>query len=408
MAAGDDAPLQQAWRDARLRIVGSLARRFGDLTVAEDAVQDAFAAAAMRWPLDGEPASPEAWLYTTAYRKAVGAVRKRRPTAELNDHTALAMQAGAARSGNPVTDDDLFALVLMCCHPALAPDARIALTLRHVCGLEVAQIAAGFVVSEATMAKRLVRARRKIRATGLAFGSPEPEMLDRRVDDVRTVIYLVFTEGYLASGGTESIRLMLCEEAIWLAHHLVELRPDDESAGLLALLLLQHSRRAARQDVSGRLVPLDEQERSTWDHDAIDEARRLLAGTSGRHVGRYQVEAAIAALHADELPPNWPRIADLYAVLSRINPSPVVEVNRALAVGQADGPLAGLSVLAEVLATGRLNDYPSLHAVHAELLELAGRSEEARSAWALGASVSVNVQLRAALTKRVEALGHAD
>ena len=408
MAAGDDARLQLVWRDARLRIVGSLARRFGDLTVAEDAVQEAFAAAAMRWPLDGEPASPEAWLYTTAYRKAIGAVRKQRPTVELARADDVAAPDGAVRIEHAVTDDDLFALVLMCCHPALAVDARLALTLRHVCGLEVGQIAAGFVVAEATMAKRLVRARHKIRATGLAFGSPEPEMLDGRVGDVRTVIYLVFTEGYLASGASDPISLMLCEEAIWLARHLLELRPDDESAGLLALLLFQHSRRGARQHPSGRLVPLDEQDHDDWDLDAIHEARTLLAETSGRHVGRYQVEAAIAALHAAERPTNWPRIADLYAVLSRIYPSPVVEVNRALAVGRADGPLAGLAVLAGVLASGRLDDYPSLHAVHAELLERAGRLTAARAAWAVGASVSANAQLRAALTERAEALAHAD
>ncbi len=397
--------LERAWRDERARLVGSLARRFGDLGLAEDAVQEAFVAAATRWPIDGEPDQPGAWLNTTAYRKAVGLARRRRPTSELDDADDPSDPV-ATLGDPPVTDDDLFALVLTCCHPALNAEARSALTLRHVCGLSVGQIAAAFVVPEPTMAKRLVRAREKIRRTGISFEPPDGADLDARVDDVRTVIYVVFTEGYLASDDRPAIGGELCDEAIWLARHLRDLRPDDETTGLLTLLLTQNARRSARQDPSGRLVPLPEQDRSQWDHEAVAEARRLLGTTSGRSVGRYQVEAAIAVLHVTAGEPDWARIADLYGVLSRLSPSPIVEVNRALAVGYADGPQAGFAILDPVIATGRLDAYAPMHAVRAELLARAGHDVAAIESWVRGAEASDNPSQRAAMLERADELRH--
>lgn len=402
--------LDRAWRDERPKIVGSLTRRFGDLSLAEDAVQEAFAAAVRTWPGDGVPDRPGAWLMTTAYRKAIGMLRKRRPTTELDP-------ADASFVGEPdvvdadeverVSDDDLFALVLGCCHPALAPEARVALTLRHVCGLSVPEISAAFLVPEATMAKRLVRARHKIKSAGISFDPPTGSALAARLDDVRTVVYLVFNEGYLAADGDRIVRSDLCEEAIWLARHLGALHPDDETAGLLALMLVLHARRDARLGPDGALVPFASQDRSRWDHDAIAEARSVMSSTSGRDVGRYQVEAAIALLHVTGTAPDWARIADLYTVLARVAPSPVVDVNRALAVGYADGAPAGLAVLEPVLAAGRLEAYAPLHAVRAELLELAGRTAEARRAWEHSAALSTNPSQRDRMLVRAAA-AHGD
>lgn len=393
-----ETALDRAWRDERARIVGSLARRFGDLALAEDAVQEAFVAASSRWPVDGVPSRPGAWLQTTAYRQAIGMLRRHRPTIELVD--GAAPPDGLSDDAPAVSDDDLFALVLTCCHPALAPEARVALTLRHVCGLGVAEIAAAFVVPEATMAKRLVRAREKIRLAGIAFEPPTAAALDARLDDVRAVIYLVFNEGYLSSGTDEPVRAELCDEAIWLARHLLALHPDDETAGLLALLLLQHARRDARVDELGRLVTLAEQDRTAWDHEAIDEARSLLAASRSPVLGAHRVEAAIALLHTVSDPPDWQRIAELYEVLGRIAPSPVAAAHRALAVGMSDGPGAGLALLEPVIAGGRLTGYAPLHAIHAELLERSGDDAAARDAWRRAADRSDSPSQRAALLAR--------
>jgi RNA polymerase sigma-70 factor (ECF subfamily) len=394
-------PLEVAWRDERARVVATLARRFRDLTLAEDAVQEAFTAAARRWPIDGVPERPGAWLTTTAHRQAIAILRRRRPVADLERLGDLL----APEPPETTFDDDLLVLLLTCCHPALDQVSRVALTLRHVCGLSTAEIAAAFVVSEAAMSKRLVRARRKIVDAAISFEPPGPADLEVRIDDVRAVIYLVFTEGHLSSGDGPAVRAELCDEAIWLARQLCALRPaDDESAGLLALLLLQDARRAARLDPSGALVPLAEQQRDLWDAAAIDEARRLLGGAARTPVGRYRLEAAIALLHTADAEPNWPRIADLYRLLDRVSPSPVVEVNRALAVGMADGPHAGLSVLAPVLDDARFQGYAPLHAVHAQLREMAGERTAAIAAWQLAAEVADNPVQRAALVGHAAAL----
>ena len=393
-------PLERAFREERAQVVATVARRLGDLELAEDAVSEAFAAAAVTWPTAGVPDRPGAWLTTTAWRKALDVLRRERSS------PGAAVESAAAPAPEPglQDEDDLLQLVLTCCHPALAIEARVALTLRHVAGLTVPEIAAGFLVSEETMAKRLVRARTKIRQSGISFELPGPEGLAERLSSVQAVLYLVFTEGHLASGDGPAVRGDLCDEAIWLARQMHRLLPDDaETTGLLALMLLQHSRAAARHDESGRLVTFAAQDHSRWDRQAITEARALL-GTTGRGpVGQYQVQAAIAALHAaattaDDV--NWSRIADLYGLLDRVAPSPVVTVNRAVAVGRADGPRAALALLQPVLADGRLAAYAPLHAAHADLLERAGDGTAAAAAWRRAAELTHNPSEQAALERR--------
>ena len=392
-------PLERAFREERAQVVATVARRLGDLQLAEDAVSEAFAAAAATWPTAGVPDRPGAWLTTTAWRKALDTVRRDRSTPGTVEGSVPAAPEPGLQD-----EDALLQLVLTCCHPALAIEARVALTLRHVAGLSVAEIAAGFLVPEETMAKRLVRARTKIRQNAISFELPGTDGLAERVSSVQAVLYLVFTEGHLASGSGPAVRSDLCEEAIWLARQLHRLLPDDvETTGLLALMLLQHSRADARHDDAGHLVSFAEQDRSRWDLAAVAEARALLATTGRGPVGPYQVQAAIAALHAaatraDHV--NWPRIADLYGLLHRLAPSPVVTVNRAVAVGRADGPRAALALLAPVLAEGRLDGYPPLHAAYADLLERAGQHEDAVAAWRRAAESARNPAEQAALARR--------
>jgi len=295
--------------------------------------------------------------------------------------------------------------VFACCHPALALDVRVALTLRFVAGLTTRQIAAAFVLPEATLAQRLVRAKRKISESGIRFEVPGADRWAARLDDVRAVIYLVFNEGYAASGGEKLIDADLCEEAIWLGRLLHRLLPEDtETAGLLALMLLHHSRAATRQDPGGGAVLLADQDRTRWDATLIAEGTAVLdAAVARRRPGRYQIEAAIAALHAaadSSEATDWPQIAALYGTLALLSPSPVVEVNRAVAVGMADGPHAGLAILEPVLASGALTGYGPLHAAHADLLERAGRAAEASAAWARAERAMGNAALQRELHRR--------
>ena len=393
-------PLERAFREERAQVVATLARRLGDLQLAEDATSEAFAAAAATWPSAGVPDRPGAWLTTTAWRKALDVLRRERSTPDDRVDAAVPPPPEPGLHG----EDDLLQLVLTCCHPALAIDARVALTLRHVAGLSVPEIAAGLLVAEETMAKRLVRARTKIRQSRISFELPGPEALDERLASVQAVLYLVFTEGHLASGDGPAVRVELCDEAVWLARQVHRLLPDDgETTGLLALMLLQHSRAGARHDDAGRLVPFAEQDRSRWDLRAVAEARELLATTGRRPVGQYQIQAAIAALHAaaptaEEI--NWSRIADLYGLLARVTPSPVVTVNRAVAVGRADGPRAGIALLLPVLDESRLAGYAPLHAAYADLLERAGDDAGATAAWRRAAELSRNPAEQAALERR--------
>ncbi len=396
---GAEAPLERVDRDERARVVAVLARRLGDLDLAEDAVQEALARAADVWPRDGVPDRPGAWLTTVAWRRALDVRR-----AERHLVPGAVPDAPAPAADPLALVDDVLALILACCHPALAPEAQVALTLRHVARLTVAEIAAAFLVAEEAMAKRLVRARGKLRTAGVRLTPPTADALAERLAAAHAVVYLIFTEGHTTSTGDAPVRTDLCDEAVWLAEQLHLLVPTDaETTGLLALLLLTAARGTARQDAAGRLLPFAEQDRSRWDADAIARARSLLATTGFEPPGPYQVQAAAALVHVTAPPggdPDWARLAELHRVLGRIAPSPVVEVNRAVVVGRSAGARAGLAVLAPVLRSGRLDRYAPLHAVHADLLERAGDRAAAVVAWGRAADVSGNGGQRAALERR--------
>ena len=401
--------LERAYRDEWAAVVATLSRRLGDLQAAEDATAEAFAAAAVAWPRDGVPPKPGAWLTLTAWRKAVDQLRRDQFISKRGgfepDLPAAADEPGDDL-GDVAMEDDRLGLIFACCHPALALEVRVALTLRYVGGLATREIAAAFLTPEPTMAQRLVRAKRKIRTAGIRFEPPAANVLAGRMTGVQAVIYLVFNEGYAATGGTQLVRVDLCAEAIWLGSVLHRLLPGDaEIAGLLALMLLNHSHAAARQDDAGRPVPLAEQDRSRWDREMIARGTALLdAAIVRRTPGPYQLQAAIAALHA-QAPSfdatDWPQIAALYGELARRTPSPVIEVNRAVAAGLADGPRAGLAVLAPVLASGELDGYGPLHAAHADLLDRAGDADAATAAWARAIEATDNAALRDELKRRV-------
>lgn len=385
------------WAEHRAHVVATLARRLGDLQMAEDAVQEAYLAAARCWPVDGLPDRPGAWLTTTGWRRALDDARKRTrlsPAGQPAPEAATSRDRTTGDATNardtavgldPVAAaDDVLALVLACCHPALSPEAQVALTLRHVVGLANREVAARLLVAVPTMTKRLVRARAKIRQAGIRFEVPTTDRLPGRLHEVRAVVHLIFTQGYAdpEHGGP------LCQEAIWLARQLHRMLPaDNECTALLSLLLLQHARWPARW-VAGKVVPYDEQDRARWSSPAILEARRLLAESPVP--GPYGLQAAIALLRSDpDREPGWPMIADLYAALARWDDSPVVQVNRAVAVGHADGPPAGLAVLAPLLTDPRVASTPALLAAHADLLERAGQPE-AGQAWERAARATSN------------------
>jgi RNA polymerase sigma-70 factor (ECF subfamily) len=376
----------RAFRDEWGRVVAALIRQFGDWDLAEECAADAFASAVRRWERDGVPELPGAWLIAVARNRAIDVLRREKAGA-----AKLRELAAATTADDPVPDDRLM-LIFTCCHPALSLEARVALTLRTLAGLTTAEIAKAFLSREDTMAKRLVRAKRKIQDAGIPYRVPPAGLLGERLPGVLGVLYLLFSEGYSASAGAALTRVDLSAEAIRLARVLVRLMPaEPEAAGLLALMLLHDSRRAARVDATGNLVTLAEQDRSLWDAELIAEAIRLLDRHRSRRppgavqpAGPYQLQAEIAACHcaaARAADTDWPRIASLYGSLARLLPTPVVELNRAVAVGMADGPAAGLALVDALTASGALEGYYLLAATRADLLRRLGRDDEAAGAY---------------------------
>jgi RNA polymerase sigma-70 factor, ECF subfamily len=377
--------VDRVYRSDSRRVLATLIRLLGDFDLAEEALHDAFAAAVERWPQDGVPANPRAWLVSTGRFKAIDGMRRRaRFDASLGE-LARRLDANRSDAGESEPDgvaDDRLRLIFTCCHPALSPDAQIALTLREVCGLTTEEIAHAFLTPAPTLAQRIVRAKAKIRDARIPYQVPTQAALPERLDQVLRVIYLVFNEGYAASSGTAVTRHDLSGEAIRLGRLLVELLPEPEAIGLLALMLLHESRRAARTSPGGELVLLADQDRSLWDRAQIEEGRSLVErALSSRRVGPYTLQAAIAAVHAEARSAgatDWEQIVGLYDVLARVDPTPVVELNRAVAVAMRDGPAAGLTIIDALLARGDLDDYHLAHSARADLCRRLGRPAEAR------------------------------
>ena len=380
-------------------------RRYGRFDACEDAVQEALLAAALQWPDEGVPESPQGWLLTVASRRLVDEVRSESARRRREEAIAAEVQPGEA-----LDEDDKLTLLFMCCHPALSPPSQLALTLRAVGGLTTGQIASAFLVPEATMAQRISRAKQRIRATGIPFRMPPPEERDERLRVVLHVLYLIFNEGYTATSGPDLQRRELTREAIRLTRDVRRLLPDDgEVAGLLALMLLTDARRAARSRDDGTLVPLAEQDRSLWDRELIREGVELITATLARApIGPYQLQAAIAALH-DEAPrpqdTDWPQILALYDVLERLSPNPVVTLNRAVAVAMVRGPQAGLDLLETLDDDERVAAHHRLEVVRGHLLEMAGDHEAAIASYRIAARRTTSLPERRYLEGRAARLG---
>jgi RNA polymerase sigma-70 factor (ECF subfamily) len=403
--------IDHTYRSESRRVLATLIRLLGDFDLAEEAMQEAFAAAVERWPSEGIPRNPRAWLVSTGRFKAIDALRRRaRFDASLGP---IAEQLGngvtpALEPDDESVEDDRLRLIFTCCHPALPPDAQIALTLREVCGLTTEEIARAFLAPATTLAQRIVRAKAKIKAAKIPYQVPSRADLPERLASVLHVIYLVFNEGYSASSGDSLTRHDVSAEAIRLGRLLVELLPEPEAIGLLALMLLHEARRQARTSASGELILLDEQDRTLWDRKQIAEGVALVErAMRSRHFGPYTIQAAIAALHA-EAPSaeatDWAEIVGLYDVLVRAEPSPVVELNRAAALAMRDGPEAGLRLIDRLLARGELADYAPAHSARAELSRRLQRNEEAIKAYQRALELTSQVSQRRFLEGRLAEL----
>jgi RNA polymerase sigma-70 factor, ECF subfamily len=379
--------VEALYRAESRRVLATLIRLLGDFELAEEALHDAFRAALEQWPRDGVPANPRAWLVSAGRFKAIDGIRRRARFEALDEDAAQAIEApdDPATWGREDIEDDRLRLIFVCCHPALPPDAQVALTLREVCGLTTEEIARAFLAAPATLAQRIVRAKTKIRDARIPYEVPSPDDLPDRLESVLRVIYLVFNEGYSASSGATLTRHDISGEAIRLGRLLIELLPEPEAMGLLALMLLQESRRAARASPTGDLILLDEQDRSLWNRNQIAEGLALAEqALASRRFGPYTLQAAIAAVHAnasEAAATDWPRIVALYEVLAQAVPSPVVELNRAVAVAMRDGPAAGLELVDAILGRGDLADYHLAHSARADLCRRLGRNAEARDSY---------------------------
>jgi RNA polymerase sigma-70 factor (ECF subfamily) len=374
------------YRAESRRVFATLIRLLGDFDLAEEALHEAFRAALEQWPRDGVPANPRAWLVSAGRFKAIDGIRRDARFDPLDeDAEEIAGSDDPATWGNEDIEDDRLRLIFTCCHPALQPDAQVALTLREVCGLTTEEIARAFLAAAPTLAQRIVRAKAKIRDARIPYQVPSPADIPERLESVLRVVYLVFNEGYSPSSGASLTRHDLSGEAIRVARLLVELLPEPEALGLLALMLLQESRRSARASPAGDLILLQDQDRSLWNRQQIAEGAALVErALSSRRFGSYTLQAAIAAVHAEApeaAATDWAQIVGLYDVLARVEPSPVVELNRAVAVAMHDGPAAGLALVDEILARGDLADYHLAHSARADLCRRLGKAADARTSY---------------------------
>jgi len=416
-ASSDDAAAsarqiaETVYREESRRVFATLIRLLGDFDVAEEALHEAFRAALEQWPREGVPANPRAWLVSTGRFKAIDGIRRRARFVSVED---VAEQVEAVADETPAPwdeesiEDDRLRLVFICCHPALSPDAQVALTLREVCGLTTEEIAQAYLSTPPTLAQRIVRAKAKIRDARIPYQVPTPADLPERLDSVLRVVYLVFNEGYSASSGDSLTRVDLSREAIRLGRLLMELLAEPEVIGLLALMLLQESRRAARASPSGEIVLLADQDRSLWNRDQIAEGAALVErALVSRRFGPYSLQAAIAAVHAEAQSPeatDWREIVGLYDILLRVDPSPIVELNRAVAVAMREGPADGLALVDAILARGDLQDYRLAHATRADLCRRLGETGQARASYERALALTQQEPERRFLERRLHEL----